>query len=908
MKRSTNEWTQQLEFENYILKNYGRSLEFMLGSWDKRFLEIVLLSINEERFVVLFNEAENPETSIPINSVVGALVLKELLNLTDDEFLSFLINDPRFQYALHLTNIKKQSFNKHTLRQFRKKVYSFSIETGRDLLFEEMETIETALVDFFNIQPDMYRGKSICVAINCRKMMQIEELYNCMAVLVKKIYSIDETFVFNNFSHYLSKEDYNHKINHLNSNNIGRNLQQICNEANTLIRQIGEKRAEVPEFHQFYYVLTDLLDRINTENADYEISVNNDQIKTILVHNTTFARETKKKISDYESNNLITSKNRDLNITDVERDEICNTVKRLDGTNTTRYEKFEKDYFFCDDANESKITDKKRKAKIGGSASKPVTVNTKEKNTQSTLNNNSKIQERIHTFLKKRKRIQKLFWLLIGIVFLFEAAYGIYLGCIKGVLLNDAFSRTANAFYVVFVDPPRYASIGLVWNPLPSTLQIPFMYLAKFWRPIASKGISGAINTAFFAALSAGVILKAFNKFKVSNSYALLVTLLYVLNPFVFFYGANGMSETLSYFFIIYSICSITQWMKFGMSKYMLHLGFAMGGLFLTRYEAIPFVVAVAICVILNILFNPNEKQFILEGNKIERYYYIEGTLILVFLPIVYIIVLWILFNFLISGNPLYFLNSVYSNVSQSSFATINGTYLESMIYVLKRSLPFLPLFITIMAIRLKQMKIMKYDFIALAIFIIIMLSFHYFMLLKGNSYGWLRFFSYSLPICIAWLPYEISEWKSKDSRVAKIIIVSCLIVTSFLCLNALNDKDLAKEELYAQLTNESYIIADYINTEIPDKIILMDVFTLSGVMLNVNNVGNLVVSSSPDFYNSVKDPLHNGINYILIPDPSGAGSLDAINIFYKNLYEDGSEWCVEEMKFDGFKLFRVIN
>jgi hypothetical protein len=78
--------------------------------------------------------------------------------------------------------------------------------------------------------------------------------------------------------------------------------------------------------------------------------------------------------------------------------------------------------------------------------------------------------------------------------------------------------------------------------------------------------------------------------------------------------------------------------------------------------------------------------------------------------------------------------------------------------------------------------------------------------------------------------------------------------------------------------------------------------------MLNVDNIDNLVVTSSLNFYDCVERPLHNGINYILVPNPAGVGSLDAINLTYKDLYEQGAEWCEEEVAFNSFKLFRVID
>ena len=52
------------------------------------------------------NKASRPNT--PVNVVVGALILKELLGLTDDEVVEGLMLDIRYQYALHTTSFEEQ--------------------------------------------------------------------------------------------------------------------------------------------------------------------------------------------------------------------------------------------------------------------------------------------------------------------------------------------------------------------------------------------------------------------------------------------------------------------------------------------------------------------------------------------------------------------------------------------------------------------------------------------------------------------------------------------------------------------------------------------------------------------------------------------------------------------------------
>jgi len=337
-------------------------------------------------------------------------------------------------------------------------------------------------------------------------------------------------------------------------------------------------------------------------------------------------------------------------------------------------------------------------------------------------------------------------------------------------------------------------------------------------------------------------------------------------------------------------------------------LAFALVGMFFTRYEAIPFAMAVGVCVALNILCNKKEDRYWAQGNLKERYYYIEGSFFLLFTPMAYGVFLWILFNLVITGNPLYFLNSVYSNVSQSMFSQVNGSFVDILWYVLERTAPFIPLFLSVILMRIAQNQLRRFDLAALTVLVGALIAFHYVMLWNGSSFGWLRFFSYCLPICMAWIPYELSTCKEKFLKTSKCVFLLALVLSMIFCTGALKNPNLAKEEQNLTISTDSYQIADYINDHLSEDTVLMDSFLTNGIILNVEHVDHLVVSSSLRFNACVADPLHSGINYILVPDPKGVGSLDAINIAYKKLYNEGADWCELEAEFDGFKLFRVLN
>ena len=72
-------------------------------SWAFPFQEHIFPAINEDRFSVLYSDkGSRPNT--PVNVIIGALILKELLNKTDEELYKAIHLDLRFEFALRLTS------------------------------------------------------------------------------------------------------------------------------------------------------------------------------------------------------------------------------------------------------------------------------------------------------------------------------------------------------------------------------------------------------------------------------------------------------------------------------------------------------------------------------------------------------------------------------------------------------------------------------------------------------------------------------------------------------------------------------------------------------------------------------------------------------------------------------------
>ena len=76
---------QQLTVLDSTFNLTEREKRMLEKSWAKTFADKVFPAIDENIFSVLYSEkASRPNT--PVNVIVGALILKEALNVTDDDF------------------------------------------------------------------------------------------------------------------------------------------------------------------------------------------------------------------------------------------------------------------------------------------------------------------------------------------------------------------------------------------------------------------------------------------------------------------------------------------------------------------------------------------------------------------------------------------------------------------------------------------------------------------------------------------------------------------------------------------------------------------------------------------------------------------------------------------------------
>lgn len=529
--------------------------------------------------------------------------------------------------------------------------------------------------------------------------------------------------------------------------------------------------------------------------------------------------------------------------------------------------------------------------------------------------------KRVNAAEKRERRRQNTMTLLVGLIVLIVELAAAYVVLYQNeMLMGDAMSRTANAYYVIAIKPSKLASIGFVWNPLPSLLQLPILLFASLWKPLATVGFSGAIVTAIFAGMNAGLIFRYLWQSGLNVGTALLLTLLYAFNPFIFYYGFNGMSETIFFTAIIMITANLIFWAQDRQSGRLVVIALMLAMAFLTRYEAFPLAFSCGLALIVIVYLVEDKFSPFKEKPAKMKFDYLTASGTMMFLPMLYAIGIWIFLNWTIMGDPLYFLRSAYSNTSQSDllwegFLAAVNTPFKAFVFALKLMLPFLSLFIVILVERYFTKRLFRYDFLILILLIGGLTGFHCLMLLSGSSFGWLRFFSFSLPITIAWLPYELTQL-GKRARNAT-LVASCIALVlsgAIVSYYMFNDLDLAREEypVFAQHdmeggTPEQIQMAEIINKKYSRATILMDSFVASTLILNLDHPENVITTTSDNFDEAVKHPLGQDVEYILLPASDGVGKLDALNNAYPGIYYEGAPWLELVEEVTGHRLYRIL-
>ena len=190
MSFKRNEKMEQITLDDSFYRLSERNQKIVLSSWAKDFAEVVFPAIHEDRFSVLYSDKSFSRPNTPVNIIVGALMLKEIGGLSDNELMESICCDVRYQYALHTTHLDEQPISDRTFSRFRERLYRYELETGRDLLAEEMAALTEVYAERMNLHSSIKRMDSLMVATHSKRMSRLEIVYQVNSSAVQLLHKL----------------------------------------------------------------------------------------------------------------------------------------------------------------------------------------------------------------------------------------------------------------------------------------------------------------------------------------------------------------------------------------------------------------------------------------------------------------------------------------------------------------------------------------------------------------------------------------------------------------------------------------------------------------------------------------------------------------------------------------------
>jgi hypothetical protein len=487
--------------------------------------------------------------------------------------------------------------------------------------------------------------------------------------------------------------------------------------------------------------------------------------------------------------------------------------------------------------------------------------------------------------------------------------------CLVGVfivprygVMTDALARVADAYYVLFGRGPHPEAIGFVWTPLPSILMLPLVALKGLWAPLAQEAIAANIISAAFGGIAVYYVLRILRRLGLPQGLRWAIAALFALNPAVAFYATNGMSDLMMEATMLGAVDGLWGYLEEGNFPSLLASGVWVAVGFLTRYEVAFWAVTVAVALVFGLARHPLRRV-----STQRRGTWIAGLLLFWLTPLMCAVTTWLFINWMIMGNPLYFVQSSYGNASSiGSGAYVYGPLTlahnsmgETLAYVLRQALLFPPVAIGLVGLLVFGLR-GRYERHTRALILVAATLgvplLQVLLLYRGISAGWLRFFLAFVPFGFVLVAYGAGLLAGRWPR--WLAWAACLLVLAggngatyaMMAPTSSLHNDLRYEPLQAQ--HEDGGIVAYLNAH-PALQVLTDSFSSFPIIIQGQQPKQFIITSDIDFKSILNYPFGRATAF-LVPRPTTVGALDAVNQRYPQLWSKGEPWAHLIAEFPG--------
>lgn len=532
-----------------------------------------------------------------------------------------------------------------------------------------------------------------------------------------------------------------------------------------------------------------------------------------------------------------------------------------------------------------------------------------------------------------------------------------YLANIVQIGNADGLSRTANAWYVIFSRDPHLSAIGFVWPVLPSLVQIPLLPLVRL---LGTPELAGWIMSGVAGGATLAVLAAILGRLGVTGWTRLAWLLFVQLHPQFWYLSASGLAEMPALFLLGLAIYCL---LRASTSELAIAwIGVALVASFFVRYESLGFMAGFALVLVLMQPWALRRRDPTVGGRlSVARWpggrllvqwwpagpslRALEGRLLVLLAPSIYGVLFWVLINWMIMGDPLYFQRSQFSLAEAPDVARnlgsshplwhAIGSIPATAIYAAKRltqlQVAILPLLVLALGL---AWWLRSRQLLGLATLALVAVAFTCAQVFVGTLPPFLRYWSYATIFtvvlagaCVAGLE-RVARGSATGLRHG---MTALLAVGVLLCANGMRDESasfderrlgswlfgddgtdqaLKRVDFWWIRAHDSWLLAPILDEVSQHGLTLVDVETGYPSILRAAHPERLVISPDSDFRYRVQYPeVH--LRYIAVTDPKYGGRRDLVNTQFPGLYEGEMPWARLVGEVDGtvqpWRIYEIV-
>ena len=203
MFRKNNSYHQQDLFgvSQQLTKKQQEQFE---ASIEHRFFEEIFCNIDEQRFSVLYTDKKS-RPNVPVNQLVGSLILKHLFDWTYEELFKHMSFNLLTRHAIGIDRLDTDIFAEASLFNFQNRLLKHYVESGQDLLMEVFDSLTSKQLDRFGIKADIQRGDSFLIGSNIVDYNRLQLLIEVLKRFYRVLEEQDKKAYKHCFDAYLRK-------------------------------------------------------------------------------------------------------------------------------------------------------------------------------------------------------------------------------------------------------------------------------------------------------------------------------------------------------------------------------------------------------------------------------------------------------------------------------------------------------------------------------------------------------------------------------------------------------------------------------------------------------------------------------------------------------------------------------